>query len=95
MPLSPDLRENNVTLARLAERAGRNDEALRIVRDVLAGAADDDIDTRLSAARRLTALRRDDEAAAVVDPLRQRYPERADIVVQQGRIAQSGGRFDD
>ncbi|WP_064576038.1 cellulose synthase subunit BcsC-related outer membrane protein [Cupriavidus gilardii] len=92
---NPDDADARLTLARLAERAGRNDEALRIVRDVLAGAANDDIDTRLSAARRLTALRRDDEAAAVVDPLRQRYPQRADIVVQQGRIAQSGGRFDD
>ncbi|ALD91017.1 Tetratricopeptide repeats [Cupriavidus gilardii CR3] len=92
---NPDDADARLTLARLAERGGRNDEALRIVREVLAGTAEDDIDTRLSAARRLTALRRESEAAAVVEPLRQRYPQRADIVVQQGRIAQSGGRFDD
>ncbi|KAA6128027.1 cellulose synthase subunit BcsC-related outer membrane protein [Cupriavidus cauae] len=92
---SPDDAEARLTLARLAERAGRNDEALRIVRDVLAGTAEDDIDTRLSAARRLTALRRDGETAAVVDALRQRYPQRADIVVQQGRIAQSRGEFNE
>lgn len=92
---NPNDADARLTLARLAERAGRNNEALRIVREVLAGTAEDDIDTRLSAARRLTALRRDGEAAAVVDALRQRYPERADIVVQQGRIAQSRGQFDD
>lgn len=92
---NPDDADARLTLARLAERGGRNDEALRIVREVLAGTAEDDIDTRLSAARRLTALRRESEAAAVVETLRQRYPQRADIVVQQGRIAQSGGRFDD
>ena len=83
-----------LTLARLAEDAGRDDEALRMVREVLADTAEDDIDTRLSAARRLTALRRDEEAAAVADALRQRHPQRADIVVQQGRIAQSRGSFD-
>ncbi len=92
---NPDDAEARLTLARLAERAGRNDEALRLVRDVLAGTGEDDIDTRLSAARRLTALRRDDEAAAVVDTLQQRNPQRADIVVQQGRIAQSRGQFDE
>lgn len=91
----PDDADARLTLARLAERAGRNDEALRIVRDVLGGTAEDDIDTRLSAARRLSALRRDDEAASVVDALRQRYPQRADIVVQQGRIAQSRGQFNE
>jgi tetratricopeptide (TPR) repeat protein len=83
-----------LTLARLAEDAGRDGQALRMVREVLADTPEDDIDTRLSAARRLTALRRDEEAATVVDALRRRYPGRADIVVQQGRIAQSRGGFD-
>lgn len=83
-----------LTLARLDERAGRERRALEIVREVLADTPEHDIDTRLSVARRLTALRREDEAAAVVDALARRYPQRGDITVQQGRIAQSRGAFD-
>ena len=84
-----------LTLARQYERMGRTDEALDIVRTVLAEAPDDDIDTRLSVARRFTALRREDEADAVVDALDARFPNRADITVQRGRIAQSRGDYND
>ncbi|CAG9167438.1 cellulose synthase subunit BcsC-related outer membrane protein [Cupriavidus respiraculi] len=83
-----------LTLARLAEDAGRDEQALSMVREVLADTPEDDIDTRLSVARRLTALRQEQEAAAVVDALDRRYPQRADITVQRGRIAQSRGSFD-
>ncbi|MFJ4293786.1 cellulose synthase subunit BcsC-related outer membrane protein [Cupriavidus sp. NPDC089707] len=82
-------------VANMLERQGDEKQALEIVRAVLADTAEDDIDTRLSIARRLTAMRREDEALAVVGLLRQRYPERADIAVQAGRIAQSRGDFDE
>ncbi len=84
-----------LTLARQYERMGRTDEALGIVRTVLSEASEDDIDTRLSVARRLTAMRREDEASAVVDALDARFPNRADITVQRGRVAQSRGDFND
>lgn len=84
-----------LTLARMLERQGKEAQALEIVRAVLADTPDDDIDTRLSVARRFTAMRRTDEASAVVDDLAQRYPDRADITVQQGRIAQARGDFND
>jgi len=82
-------------LARQYERMGRTDEALDIVRTVLAEAPEDDVDTRLSVARRFTAMRREDEASAVVDALDSRFPDRADITVQRGRIAQSRGDYND
>ncbi|WP_454710776.1 cellulose synthase subunit BcsC-related outer membrane protein [Cupriavidus nantongensis] len=81
-------------VANMLERQGDEKQALELVRAVLADTPEDDIDTRLSIARRFTAMRREDEALAVVDPLRQRYPGRADITVQAGRIAQSRGDFD-
>nr|WP_315597467.1 cellulose synthase subunit BcsC-related outer membrane protein [uncultured Cupriavidus sp.] len=83
-----------LTLARQYELMGRTDQALDIVRTVLAETPEDDIDTRLSVARRFTAMRREDEAGEVVDALDARFPERADITMQRGRIAQSRGDFD-
>ncbi|SDC84979.1 Tfp pilus assembly protein PilF [Cupriavidus sp. YR651] len=84
-----------LTLARMLERTGHEDEALDLVRTVLADTADDDIDTRLAVARRFTAMRHEDEASAVVDDLARRYPDRSDVTVQRGRIAQSRGSFND
>lgn len=81
-------------VANMLERQGDEKQALEMVRAVLADTPEDDIDTRLSIARRFTAMRREDEALAVVAPLRQRYPERADVAIQAGRIAQSRGDFD-
>ncbi|WP_340527472.1 cellulose synthase subunit BcsC-related outer membrane protein, partial [Cupriavidus necator] len=80
-------------VANMLERQGDEKQALEMVRAVLADTPEDDIDTRLSSARRFTAMRREDEAMAVVAPLRQRYPERADVAVQAGRIARSRGDF--
>lgn len=84
-----------LTLARQYELMGQTSQALDIVRTVLAETPEDDIDTRLSVARRFTAMRREDEAAQVVDALDARFPNRADITVQRGRIAQSRGDFDE
>lgn len=81
-------------LARLDERAGRDDAALRTVLEVLTDTPADDIDTRLSAARRLTSLRQPEQADEVVQQLQQQYPGRSDLTLQQGRIAQSRGDFD-
>ncbi|MBY4896297.1 cellulose synthase subunit BcsC-related outer membrane protein [Cupriavidus sp. AU9028] len=81
-------------LARLDERAGRDDEALAKVREVLGDTPADDINTRLSAARRLTSLQQADEAQQVVTQLQQQYPGRSDLTLQQGRIAQSRGQFE-
>ncbi|CAJ4845450.1 cellulose synthase operon protein C [Burkholderia pseudomallei] len=65
------------------------------MRDVLARTPPDDVDTQLSALRRLTALRRARDAAALADTLRAAYPARADVTVAAGRVAQALGRYDD
>ncbi|WP_082754467.1 cellulose synthase subunit BcsC-related outer membrane protein [Burkholderia savannae] len=90
---APDDADARLSLARILERAGDRDGALAIVRDVLARAPEDDVDVRLSAARRFTALRRPDEARRVTDALRIAYPARADVTVEAGRVAQDEGRY--
>jgi len=80
--------------ARMLEQQGREAEALDTVRAVLADTPPGDVDTRLSVARRLMAMQREDEAQEVVTPLARRYPERSDIVMQQGRIDESRGNFE-
>lgn len=89
----PQDADARLTVARMLERQGKEDQALEEVRAVLADTSEDDIDTRLAVARRFTAMRREDEALAVVMPLRERYPERSDVTMQAGRIAQSRGDF--
>ncbi|QYY29333.1 BCSC C-terminal domain-containing protein [Cupriavidus pinatubonensis] len=89
----PQDADARLTVARMLERQGKDDQALEEVRAVLADTPGDDIDTRLAVARRFTAMRREDEALAVVTPLRERYPERSDVTMQAGRIAQSRGNF--
>ncbi|TPQ39985.1 cellulose synthase subunit BcsC-related outer membrane protein [Cupriavidus pinatubonensis] len=89
----PQDADARLTVARMLERQGKEDQALEEVRAVLADTPEDDIDTRLAVARRFTAMRREDEALAVVTPLRERYPERSDVTMQAGRIAQSRGDF--
>ena len=89
----PQDADARLTVARMLERQGKDDQALEEVRAVLADTPEDDIDTRLAVARRFTAMRREDEALAVVTPLRERYPERSDVTMQAGRIAQSRGDF--
>ncbi|MFP3570088.1 cellulose synthase, partial [Paraburkholderia sp. SIMBA_030] len=35
------------------------------------------------------------EAQDVIDPLRERYPDRSDVTIQAGRVAQSRGDYND
>lgn len=90
-PQDPDAR---LALARVLEDSGQREAALRIVREVLEAASPDDIDTRLSAARRLAALRRPQEAAQVADALQAAYPTRSDVTIESGRVAEALGDYD-
>ncbi|WP_296651484.1 cellulose synthase subunit BcsC-related outer membrane protein [Paraburkholderia sp.] len=91
----PDDADARLTVARMLERMGEEREAADMVRAVLADTPGDDIDTRLSVARRFTSLGLNDEAQGVVDSLRERYPERSDITVQAGRVAQARGHYNE
>ncbi|WP_250504442.1 cellulose synthase subunit BcsC-related outer membrane protein [Caballeronia sp. AZ7_KS35] len=94
---SPDDPETQLMLARVLDDSGgigARKEALAIVRRVADAAPPDDIDTRLSAARRFAALRRPLDAQALTQPLRVAYPERADVTVQAGRVAEDLGEYE-
>ena len=84
-----------LTLARMEERMGHRKTAQTLVDQVLADTPPQDIDTRLAVARRYTAIGRNDEALGVVAPLHTQYPDRSDVTLQSGRIAQSQGQYDD
>ncbi|WP_130620587.1 cellulose biosynthesis protein BcsC [Dyella amyloliquefaciens] len=84
-----------LTIARMQERLGQRKEAAETVRQVLADTPPDDISTRLAIARRYTAQGRSNDALVVVDPLHQQYPDRSDVTLQRGRIAQAQGDFND
>jgi len=84
-----------LTIARMEERMGHRKAAQDIIDQVLADTAPDDVDTRLAIARRYTAIGRNAQARAVVEPLRQQYPDRSDVTMQSGRLAQSQGQYDD
>lgn len=89
----PDDADARLTVARMLERMGHDREAADMVRAVLADTAEDDIDTRLAVARRFSSLGLNDEAQGVIEPLRERYPNRSDVTVQAGRLAQSNGDY--
>jgi tetratricopeptide (TPR) repeat protein len=89
-PGDPDAQ---LALARVLEQSGERRSALDLVRSVLDGAAPDDVDTRLSAARRLAALRHPQEAQQITSALRVAYPARPDVTVQSGRVAQDLGQY--
>ncbi|WP_341315795.1 cellulose synthase subunit BcsC-related outer membrane protein [Paraburkholderia sp. IMGN_8] len=91
---SPNDPDAQLALARVLEQSGDRRTALDLVRTVLDGAAPDDVDTRLSAARRLAALRRPQEAEQITSALRVAYPARPDVTVQSGRIAQDLGQYE-
>jgi tetratricopeptide (TPR) repeat protein len=84
-----------LALARVLEQSGERRGALDLVHSVLDDAAPDDVDTRLSAARRLAALRKPLEAQQVTAALRVAYPARPDVTVQSGRIAQDLGQYEE
>ncbi|WP_430390038.1 cellulose synthase subunit BcsC-related outer membrane protein [Dyella sp. 20L07] len=79
--------------ARMQAHQGHRKQAEETVREVLADTPADDVDTRLAIVRRYSALGRKDDAQAVMDPLRQQYPDRSDVTLQAGRVAQSRGDF--
>ncbi|CAD6507633.1 Beta-barrel assembly-enhancing protease [Paraburkholderia metrosideri] len=87
--------EAQLALARVLEQSGERRSALDLVHSVLDGAAPDDVDTRLSAARRLSALRHPDEAQQITTALRVSYPARPDVTVQSGRVAEDLGQYDE
>ncbi|SAK60061.1 hypothetical protein AWB76_02834 [Caballeronia temeraria] len=94
---SPDDPDTQLMLARVlgdSGGSGARRDALAIVRRVADAAPPDDIDTRLSAARRFAALRRPLDAQALTEPLRVAYPERADVTVQAGRVAEDLGEYE-
>lgn len=82
-----------LAIARMQAHLGQRRQAEETVREVLADTAADDVDTRLAIARRYSALGRGEDARAVVDPLRQQYPDRSDVTLQSGRVAQSQGDY--
>ncbi|MBR8233460.1 BCSC C-terminal domain-containing protein [Burkholderia sp. AU42008] len=92
---TPDDADTQLALARIDEDSGNRAAARERVQAVLARTPDDDVDTQLSAVRRLNALRRPDEAAQVTDRLQAAYPARADVTVAAGRVAEAQGRYDD
>jgi len=92
---TPDDADTQLALARIDEDSGNRAAARERVQAVLARTPDDDVDTQLSAVRRLNALRRPDEAAQVTDRLQAAYPARADVTVAGGRVAEAQGRYDD
>ncbi|MGF6295283.1 cellulose synthase subunit BcsC-related outer membrane protein [Paraburkholderia youngii] len=91
----PNDAEAQLALARVLEQSGQRGAALRVVHEVLDGAAPDDVDTRLSAARRLAALNQARDAQQITTALRAAYPTRPDVTVQSGRIAEDLGQYED
>ncbi|HEX7916313.1 cellulose synthase subunit BcsC-related outer membrane protein, partial [Rudaea sp.] len=90
----PDNPDAQLALARVLQESGKRRAALELVHGVIEQTPTDDIDTRLSAARRLAALRRPYEAQALTDELAGAFPGRSDVTVQQGRIDEDLGRYD-
>jgi hypothetical protein len=92
---TPDDLDARLTLARIDEQSGQPKQALALVRQVVQDAPHDDVDTRLSAARRLVALQHPLEAAAVVEALQLQFPANPDVTIQRGRVLQATGLYDD
>jgi Flp pilus assembly protein TadD len=84
-----------LTLARIEEDSKQPDQALALVRQIVQEAPPEDLDTRLSTARRLTALQHPLEASDVVSALKVQFPNDPDVTLQHGRILQSVGLYAD
>ncbi|HWZ49728.1 MAG TPA: cellulose synthase subunit BcsC-related outer membrane protein, partial [Herbaspirillum sp.] len=84
-----------LTLARIEEDSKQPEQALALVRQVVEEVPPEDLDTRLSTARRLTALQHPLEAGNVVAALKIQFPNDPDVSVQNGRILQSEGLYAD
>lgn len=92
---TPDDADAQLSLARVLEASGEREAALKLTQRVLQQTPPDDVDTRLAVSRRLTALHETGEAGAVTAQLQTAYPQRSDVTVQAGRVAQSEQRYDD
>ncbi|SEI71075.1 cellulose synthase subunit BcsC-related outer membrane protein [Paraburkholderia diazotrophica] len=90
---TPNNADAQLALARIEAEDGERRAALAVVRRVVDAAPEDDVDTRISAARRLSVLGQYTEAGQITDALRVAYPGRADVTVQAGRIAQDLGHY--
>ena len=88
LPQDPDAR---LDLARLLAATGDNTGARREIATALKLAPEDDVDTRLGAARRLQALTERAQARAILSNLASTYPDDARVTLQQGRLADSEG----
>lgn len=82
-----------LTLARIEEDSKQPEQALALVRQVVQEVPPEDLDTRLSTARRLTALQQPLEASDVVAALKVQFPNDPDVTVQDGRVLQSMGLY--
>lgn len=91
---TPDDADAQLALARVFEQSGQQDEALAIVERVLEATPPEDVETRLSAARRLAALRRPAEAERITSALLDVYPARPDVTVEAGRLAAETGHYE-
>lgn len=91
---TPDDPDAQLALARVLEQSGARSEALALVRRVLDEVPPDDVDRRLSAARRLAALRRPEQAEDVTAALREAYPTRPDVTLEAGKLAEDFGRYE-
>ena len=90
-PADPDAQ---LALARVLEARGQRQAALERVQRVLATTPPEDVQTRLSAARRLASLRRTDEALALTTALQAAYPTRSDVTLEAGHLAQDKGEYE-
>lgn len=94
LALSDTDNDARLTLARALQEQKQSDAALKVLAEVLNRAARDDLDIRLGAARRLTVLRRDDQAEAILRDLAPLFPDSPALTVQTGRLAQARQQYD-
>jgi Tfp pilus assembly protein PilF len=90
----PDNFDAQLALARVSEQSGDRRQSLAEVDAVVERARPDDVDTRLSASRRLVALGHARQAKVLTDSLHQRFPGNSDVTVQQGRVLEALGDYD-
>jgi tetratricopeptide (TPR) repeat protein len=98
MSLAQEKRTDRRWLLVLADlRQARRDfaGAADATRQAVAQVSADDVDARLDAARRFATARREQEAKAMMDALSAKFPDRPDIILQNGKLAQARGGYDE
>ncbi|WP_084663627.1 cellulose synthase subunit BcsC-related outer membrane protein [Pandoraea faecigallinarum] len=91
----PANQDARLSLVRVLYEMQDDKAANRELDRALAEASPDDVWTQLAAVRRLTAMERYDEAIALNDTLRTRFPDTSAVTVQRGRIAQSQRHYNE